>query len=100
MPAGAGSEPTEQITHSGAPQKSSNETCIPTQNESGYARESPRRLDHALHPGHGWHAGSSSWRARWKAQAQSSPPKLGTNSAGNARQVIALGKQINLANAP
>jgi predicted enzyme related to lactoylglutathione lyase len=30
---GAGiSEATEQITHSGAPQKSRNETCIPTQN--------------------------------------------------------------------
>jgi hypothetical protein len=32
MPAGAGSEPTEQITHSGAPQKSSNKRCIPKQN--------------------------------------------------------------------
>ena len=32
LPTGAGSEPTEQITHSGAPQKSSNETCIPAQN--------------------------------------------------------------------
>lgn len=29
MPAGAGSEPTEQITHSGAPEKSSNKRCIP-----------------------------------------------------------------------
>src|SRR5271157_3704381 len=42
MPAGAGSEPTEQITHSGAPQKSSNETCIPTQN-GGYRVPPTRR---------------------------------------------------------
>ena len=47
MRAGAGSEPTEQITHSGAPQKSSNETRIPMQN-GGYASSRDCRVNCGL----------------------------------------------------
>ena len=69
MRAGAGSEPTEQITHSGAPQKSSNETCIPTQN-GGYASSRDCRVNCGLRSAdrRGRRAGAPGECSVWGAQ--------------------------------